>query len=272
MQRFQQLTDGVMVATASRLTSTSTLVVAPDGDCLIIDPALTVSDLAALAADIEAAGLRLQAGFSTHPHWDHVLWSGELADVPRYATPGAVDLFESMREEMTDALRQSEPGHDVDLFGRLTPLPAGAVRIPWSGPEADVIVHDGHAPGHGAVFIPSAGVLVVGDMLSDIEIPILDTVAANPLGDYLAGLQRLAAVPDVRWVVPGHGRVADAAEFRRRLDADSHYLELLIAGKPFEDPRMNNAAWQRDCHEEQLRTVSAAGAPARSRCAPAPPA
>ena len=255
MQRFLQIAPGVMVATAYRLTSTSTLVIADDGACLIIDPAVTVADLAALACDIRDAGLQLQAGYATHPHWDHVLWSRGLGDVPRYATAGAVDLFESMRTEMTDMLQQSEPGHDLELFGRLTALPGDGRQIPWTGQSAEVIVHDGHTPGHGAVFLPSAGVLVAGDMLSDIEIPLLDTVADEPLRDYRTGLQRLAAVPGVQWVVPGHGHVGDAAEFRRRLDADSRYLDLLTAGEPFEDPRMT-AQWQRDSHAEQLRVVA----------------
>jgi len=102
------------------------------------------------------------------------------------------------------------------------------------------------------VFIPDAGVLVAGDMLSDIEITILDTLAEDPLGDYRAGLQRLAAVPGVRWVIPGHGHIADAGEFRRRLDADAHYLDLLSAGEPFDDPRCT-VKWQRDWHEHQLQ-------------------
>jgi hydroxyacylglutathione hydrolase len=259
VERFSELAPGVLVAAAERLASTSTLLVSGSGDCLVIDPAVTVADLAALAADIAAAGLRLQAGFSTHPHLDHVLWSRELGGAPRYATAGAVALFESMRAEMTDMLLQCEPGHDLELFGRLTALPAGAAEIPWDGPTAQLITHDGHAPGHGAVFIPSAGVLVVGDMLSDVEFPILDTVADDPLGDYLAGLERLASVPGVRTVVPGHGHVGDAAEFRRRVEADRRYLDLLVAGKPFEDPRMT-AQWQRDCHAEQLRVVAAAQA------------
>ena len=256
MHRFAEIADGVLVATAQRLTSTSTLVVG-DGNCLLIDPALTVADLSALAADITAAGLRLQAGFATHPHWDHVLWSRELGSPPRYATPGAVRLFEAMRSEMTDMLLRSEPGHDLELFGQLTPLPPDGARIPWDGKDAQVIEHDGHAPGHGAVFIPAAGVLVAGDMLSDIEIPILDTEADDPLGDYLDGLARLAGLPGVRWVVPGHGHVGDAAEFRRRVAADLHYLDLLRAGEPFQDPRMTQQ-WQRDCHAEQLRKVAAA--------------
>jgi hydroxyacylglutathione hydrolase len=257
VQRFREIGANVYVASAQRLASTSTLLVSGAGDGLLIDPAVTVGDLAALAADIAAAGLRLQAGFATHPHWDHVLWSRELGQAPRYATLGAVELFESMRAEMTDMLLQCEPGHDLGLFGRLTALPADADQIPWDGPAAQLVAHDGHAPGHGAVFIPSAGVLVAGDMLSDVEIPILDTVADDPLGDYLAGLDRLAAVPGVHAVVPGHGHVGDAGEFRRRVDADRRYLDLLVAGQPFDDPRMT-AQWQRDCHAEQLRVVAGA--------------
>lgn len=262
MQRFLRIAPGVMVATAGRLTCTSTLVIADDGACLIIDPAVTVADLAALASDIRDAGLALQAGYATHPHWDHLLWSRELGDVPRYATAGAADLLESMRTEMTGMLQRSEPGHDLELFGQLTVLPGDGGQIPWTGQSAEVIVHDGHAPGHGAVFLAAAGVLVAGDMLSDIEIPLLDTVADEPLRDYRTGLQRLAAVPGVRWVVPGHGHVGDAAEFRRRLDADSRYLDLLAAGQPFDDPRMT-AQWQRDAHAEQLRVVTAQAAAGR---------
>ena len=255
MQRLQELVPGVLVATADYATTTSTVVLAGDGGCLVIDPAVLVADLAALAADLDGAGLRPRLGFTTHPHWDHMLWSHGLGDVPRYAAPGAVAIAESIREDDVSYLQQAAPGHDLELFGRLTALRAGAERIPWDGPEAQVTIHDGHAPGHGAVFIPDTGVLVAGDMLSDIEIPLLDYVADDPLGDYQSGLQLLAAIEGVRWLIPGHGHVGDAAELRRRLDADRRYLDLLVAGKPFDDPRCT-VKWQRDHHEQQLRTVA----------------
>ncbi len=229
--------------------------VADDGGCLLIDPAVSVADLAALAADTGGAGLRPRLGFATHPHWDHVLWSRDLGDVPRYAAPAAVAAAESGREALVAQLEEGAPGHDLELFGRLVALPDGAGHLPWDGPVAQVIVHDGHAPGHAAVFVPAAGVLVAGDMLSDIEIPLLDTAARDPLGDYRTGLRRLAAVPGVRWMIPGHGHVADAAEFRRRLDADNRYLDLLAAGEPFSDPRCTQQ-WLRDAHEHQLRSVA----------------
>ncbi|HBW17572.1 MAG TPA: MBL fold metallo-hydrolase [Actinobacteria bacterium] len=259
MQRFREIAPGVLVATSDLLMSTSTVVVAEDGACLVIDPAVSVADLRALADDLHGAGLRPQAGFATHPHWDHVLWSRELGDVPRYAAPAAVEIAETERDGMVSGVQRTAPGHDLELFGRLVPLAEDAERIPWDGPAAELIIHNGHAPGHGGVFLPDAGVLVAGDMLSDIEIPLLDTVEDDPLGDYRAGLQRLTAVSGVRWVVPGHGHVGDAAEFRRRVDADTRYLDLLAAGKPFDDPRCTAAdtpQWQRDAHASHLRAVA----------------
>ena len=262
MESFREIAPGVLVATSDLLTCTSTVVVAGDGGCLVIDPAVSVADLAALAADLDGAGLGPRAGFATHAHWDHVLWSRALGDVPRYAAPVAVADAGSRRQRMISQAQDAAPGHDLELIGRLTALPAGAGHIPWDGPAAQVIVHDGHAPGHGAVFIPDAGVLVAGDMLSDIEIPLLDTTADDPLGDYRAGLQRLAEVPGVRWLVPGHGHVTDAGGFRRRLDADRRYLDLLAAGEPFSDPRCTG--WQLDAHRDQVERVAglAGGGPA----------
>jgi glyoxylase-like metal-dependent hydrolase (beta-lactamase superfamily II) len=233
--------------------TTSTVVVGSSGGCLVIDPAVTVAELAALAGELAALGLRPAVAWSTHPHWDHVLWSRELGDVPRYAAPAAVTITETERDGILSGAEMSAPGHDLALIGRLAPLDASV--IPWDGPTAQVIVHNGHAPGHGAVFLPDTGVLVAGDMCSDIEIPLLDTVAEDPLGDYRTGMQQLAAVPGVRQVAPGHGHVGDAGEFRRRLALDSAYLDALKLGKDFSDPRLteNCAEWMRTTHDEQVR-------------------
>lgn len=257
MSRFREVAPGVLVATAEQLTSTTTVVEGNEGGCLLIDPAVTRTDLSGLAAGLADAGLRPVAGFATHPHWDHVLWSRELGDVPRYAAPDCVRLMQASRADQAAYLEQRMPGHDLELFGELVTLPDGASLVPWDGPDVQVIVHNGHTPGHAALFVRDAGVLVAGDMLSDIEIPLLDTEADDPLGDYRAGLALLAAVPGVRWVVPGHGHVGDAAEFRRRVAADSAYLDLLTAGEPFDDPRAT-VGWQQEAHAGHLRVVAGA--------------
>jgi hydroxyacylglutathione hydrolase len=247
-----EVTSGVLVTTSERYVTTTTVVVGPGGGCLLVDPAVTVSELAGLAAELAARGLRARAAWSTHPHWDHILWHAALGDAPRYATPRAVATAGTERAEILKSIQVSAPGHDLDLVGRLRPLPDGTDLIPWDGPAARVIAHEGHAPGHGAVFLPDSGTLLAGDMCSDIEIPLLDTDATDPVGDYRTGLERLAAVTGVRQVIPGHGHVGDGAELRRRLAADSRYLDDLDRGTPFDDPRLT-VEWLRDVHDKQVQ-------------------
>ena len=251
MDQLTEIVSGVLVTTSEFALTTTTVVAGPGGGCLLIDPGVTVAEMTGLAAALAARGLRPDVAWSTHPHWDHVLWHSSLGDAPRYAAPAAVAVAVA-RPGMVEEMRRSAPGHDLSLFGRLVPLPAKT--IPWNGPTAELIVHNAHAPGHGAVFLPGTGVLVAGDMCSDAEIPLLDTLADDPVEDYRTALSRLGAVAGVRYVVPGHGHVGNAAEFRRRLAADSAYLDALSRGEPepFDDPRITED-WMRAAHEEHLR-------------------
>jgi hydroxyacylglutathione hydrolase len=245
-----EIAPGVLVATSERYTTTSTVVAGRDGGALVIDPAVTAADLRLLAAELAQAGLRPAAGFATHPHWDHVLWCPELGDVPRYASRRAVQTAESERDGLVAGLAEAGPGHDLGLFGRLIPLAPGSTGMAWAGPDTVVVTHDGHAPGHSAIFLPDTGTLVAGDMCSDIEIPLLDLAGDAPFGDYRAGLERLAALP-VALVVPGHGTVGDAAEFRRRVAADAAYLDEIERGHDAGDERLT-LDWLRTQHQLQL--------------------
>jgi hydroxyacylglutathione hydrolase len=243
-----EITPGVLVATAVLYTTNSTVIAGPGGSCLVVDPAVTVAEVAGLASALTARGLRPAAGWSTHPHWDHLLWHASLGDVPRYATPACVTTAAQWHDQLLGSL-EAAPGHDLALFAAVSAL--AGTSIPWDGPAAEVIVHDGHAPGHGAVFLPDSGVLIAGDMCSDIEMPLLETDAADPVGDYRTGLSRLATVAgDVRFVVPGHGHVGDGPEFRRRLDADLAYLDTLERGRRSEDPRITG--WLIAEHDKQF--------------------
>jgi glyoxylase-like metal-dependent hydrolase (beta-lactamase superfamily II) len=94
---------------------------------------------------------------------------------------------------------------------------------------------------------------MAGDMCSDIEIPLLDLEETDPLADYVAGLGRLAALP-VQVVIPGHGAVGDAAEFRRRVTADEAYLDALASGAQVDDPRLE-VDWLRAEHAKHVQRV-----------------
>jgi hydroxyacylglutathione hydrolase len=269
MRRLTELTAGVLVGTSELYVTNSTVVVGRDGGCLVIDPAVTVADIALLAADLEVAGLRPVAAFATHSHWDHILWSGELGDVPRYASALAVATAERESERLIQAVQEEAPGHDLGLFGRLVPLrpgaparpgngprdiaPAEPLALPWDGPLAQVLTHDAHAPGHSALFFPETGTLVAGDMLSDVDIPLLDLDQEDPLGDYRAGLDLLASLP-VRELVPGHGAVADTSEFLRRVTADETYLDQLARGDEPADRRLTQD-WLIAAHDQQVKQL-----------------
>jgi glyoxylase-like metal-dependent hydrolase (beta-lactamase superfamily II) len=251
-----EVAPGVFVFTSSLYRTTTTVVAGESGGCLVIDPAVTVPDLSAIADWLTARGLRARVGWSTHPHWDHVLWTARLGTgVPRYATPAATAAAAARREDLEREAGAEAPGHDRALIADLVALDSGV--IPWDGPAARVIAHDGHAPGHGAVFLPEPGVLVAGDMCSDAEIPLLDTESADPFGAYRVGLRRLASLRGVRIVVPGHGRPGDNAAFRSRLAADVAYLDAVEAGRNPGDPRLASAeGWLLAEHERQVALAS----------------
>ena len=236
-----EVARGVSTATAEIWTSLTTVVVADDGACLVVDPGISVGEIAALARAIRARGWTVAAGFSTHPHWDHVLWSRDLGAGPRWATPAGVKHARTVLGHNLTESAAAAPGHDPELIGRLVALPDGAGEVPWDGPRAVVVPHEAHCPGHAGLVLPEAGVLLSGDMLSDLEIPLLDVEAPDPVADYRAGLDALeAAWREHRGVVlvPGHGHVGDAAELARRLTVDRGYLEDLEAGRPSGDVRL----------------------------------
>ncbi len=260
-----EVAPGVFVATARTYTTTTTIIAGRDGGCLLIDPAVSVADLAALAGWLSARGLRPVAGWSTHPHWDHLLWSRALGDVPRYATPRAVAAAARELTALVSEAAETAPGHDLTRFAAVRPLSEG--EIPWPGPRAMVIAHDAHAPGHGALYLPEARVLIAGDMCSDLEIPLPDMAAADPFGAYRQGLDLLASVPGVRLIIPGHGHVGGRAEFRRRVAADFGYLDAVESGRDYADPRLagpgQEADWLRAEHarHRELAGRALAGEP-----------
>jgi glyoxylase-like metal-dependent hydrolase (beta-lactamase superfamily II) len=99
-----------------------------------------------------------------------------------------------------------------------------------------------------ALWIGWAGVLVAGDYLSAVEIPMLGPGGSVPA--YLGTLARLRPlVEQATHVVPGHGPVLDSARAVDVLEADRAYLEALRergAAAPL--PRGRRSAQQQRHH------------------------
>ncbi|QYF73971.1 MBL fold metallo-hydrolase [Cryobacterium sp. PAMC25264] len=262
----KRVASGVLVHESEFLQSNSVVVQGQHG-VLLIDPGITGQELAHLAQDLRELGEPVVASFSTHPHWDHMLWHEEFGDVPRYATSRCATL---MREFLSNADWQDQiaeglpPEHAEDipmeLLGLVTGLPAGATQIPWDGPAVRIIEHQAHAVGHAALVLEASRVLVAGDMLSDILMPFLDLAAETPIEDYLDALRLLEGVAgDTNAVIPGHGSVGGAEQLRARIVLDRAYVQNLRDGRTIDDPRVGPDAlleWLPDVHNWQVQRLA----------------
>jgi glyoxylase-like metal-dependent hydrolase (beta-lactamase superfamily II) len=263
----KQVTEGVWVHDSEFLESKTIVVQGQDG-VLLIDPGITSAEMADLAGDLHELGQPVVAGFSTHPHWDHLLWHAKFGKAPRYGTARcAADIrdflskpdWKAQVSEMLPPENAAEIPLD-DLFGQITGLPAGTTQIPWDGPVVRIVEHQAHAPGHAALLIEERGVLVAGDLLSDILIPFLGLDAEDPAGDYLAALDLLeGTVDDVKVVITGHGSVGDADELRARIKLDRAYVQALRDGGGSDDPRLTagpNKDWLPGVHNWQSQQIA----------------
>ena len=262
----RQVAEGVLVH-ESEFIETNAVVVQGEAGVLLIDAGITDDEMVAIADDLRTLGQPVVAGFSTHPHWDHLLWNAELGEAPRYGTARcAADIraFLSDADWKVHIAEELPPEIEVplDLLGLITGLPAEATQIPWDGRKVRIIEHQAHALGHAALLIEERGVLVAGDMLSDVLIPMLELSAADPIEDYLAALRLLEGVAgDVDVFIPGHGSVGGADQLRARIDQDRAYVLALREGHVSNDPRVGPSAkpgweWVSDVHNGQAQRLA----------------
>ena len=188
-RRLVEVSDGVWVATSRRYATTSTVLLDGHGGAVVIDPAWDPDELAGIPADLAELGVDCVAGLATHEHYDHVMWHPDLGEVPRWATAGTVEHLGRERDALLAPLAEYLTPDLIAIAGRLEPLPGPA--LPWRGPAARVVVHDAHAPAHLAVLVEASGVLVSGDMLSDVELP-MPAAQDTHAGDLRDGLGALA--------------------------------------------------------------------------------
>jgi glyoxylase-like metal-dependent hydrolase (beta-lactamase superfamily II) len=227
-----QVADGVWVRQSEWVWSNATVVRTDDG-LVLVDPGIDGSDLEQLADDLDQLGLPVVAGFCTHPHWDHLLWHSRFGDVPRYATAAAAQVAGAARERAQKMAEESASGIPLELVALVTTIPADGGPVP-----GEILEHDAHAVGHAAVLLADRGVLLAGDMLSDVLVPILDPRRPDQLDAYAAALDRLAeAAKSVDVLVPGHGTVAEGPEVAARLAVDRAYIDALRRGEQPVDER-----------------------------------
>lgn len=235
-----RITDTVSTR-QSAVWQTNTGIIDTGEGIILVDPGILADELDALVASLD--GKSIVAGFATHSHWDHILWTPNLGSAPRYASAETCELVMAQAERIArnlDAFEQHiaekyglGPQWDRSMFLDLQPLPLGPNTI--AGIPCELVPIPGHADGQVALVLPDHDVAFVADTLSPVEAPAL-AEGEGQRERYLETLDRLQEIIDrVSWIIPGHGSVADRAEAQRRLDLDRRYLTglpRLIAAAP----------------------------------------
>jgi glyoxylase-like metal-dependent hydrolase (beta-lactamase superfamily II) len=123
--------------------------------------------------------------------------------------------------------------------------------------EGELELHpvEGHTSDGIAVLARWCGVLVCGDYLSSVEIPMISR--GGSLGAYRAALARLAALLEVtETAVPGHGAPQSRDGALRILDEDLAYLDALERGEGRVSlPQGRDSPRQRQVHAHNVELL-----------------
>jgi hydroxyacylglutathione hydrolase len=226
VSREQDLGGGVWCFTAPLWQTNACLAVAGP-DALLCDPAMTPQEIATIARVAAQRAPGRSYLLVTHADYDHVCGIPSFPDAEVVAGGGTVAKINDGSAAAGLAAGGAEWGLSWASDLRVDrEVAAGEVDL---GPFRVVVLD---APSHGreglAYVLPEQGILLPGDNLSAITIPLLAGSLARARA---AAEQLLAALDahDLRWVVPGHGPVLTSAEARRIGEQDLRYLEQLDA-------------------------------------------
>ena len=252
--RAVSISPDVLVVT-SAFWQTNSIALRSGDEAVLIDSPYLPNELDALPGLLAGAGFEPNGLLATHADFDHVLG--------RLAYPGmTLGLAESSVERLHRAPGEAQRAlreYDAEFYVvRAAPLSLGQVQaLPVPGHveigERELELHpaEGHTIDGMALFDRAEGLLIVGDYLSDVEIPWIH----GSLADYRATLARLnALVDDATTVVPGHGSPHDRETALRILGEDIDYLDALERGDQ-ELPEGRDTKSQREIHAENVARV-----------------
>jgi glyoxylase-like metal-dependent hydrolase (beta-lactamase superfamily II) len=244
-----------VIAVTSRAYATGAVLVRSGGEAFLVDSPVFPDELEILPGIAAQSQFNVVGILATHADWDHLLG--------RYSFPEApLGMAESSAARLINepgAAQRKLREFDEELYvTRPAPLSLpGSQRLDTPGyidiGEQTLEVHpaDGHTVDGMAVWVPWARVLICGDYLSPVEIPMLSE--GGSVSAYLATLNRLEPlVQEADHVVPGHGGPIDAQRALAILREDRAYLEGL-PGSALPLARRTKA--QRAIHEKNLTRI-----------------
>jgi glyoxylase-like metal-dependent hydrolase (beta-lactamase superfamily II) len=245
-----------LIVFVSRVWQTTCTAVRAGQEGFVIDSPVYPDELEALPGVLERAGFPVSGLLATHADWDHLL--GRLA-FPEASLGCGETTARRLAAEPGGAQRELRAFDEEHYVEARRPLSLAAVQsLPVPGrlalgsdPGHELELHpaDGHTADGTAYYVPWLKVLVCGDFLSSVEIPMVASADA-----YLATLERLRPlVASADAVVPGHGAPRPGEEAMRVLEEDAAYVRALVAaGADAPLPPGRRTAAQRRIHEQNV--------------------
>ena len=248
-----------VVVVASRLWQTTATAIRRGGEAILIDSPYFPDELELLPTLLGQAGFEPSALLATHADWDHLLGPHAF---PGLALGIGQPSAERLRAEPGVAQRELRDADAENYVVRPGPLALGAAQgLPVPGyvgvgdQELELHPTAGHTSDGVAVVARFAGVLVCGDYLSNVEIPMIS--AGGSIADYRSTLARLAPLVEACGAtVPGHGSPHERDAALRILEEDADYLDALERGEHRPKlPRGRESRRQQAIHAENLARV-----------------
>jgi glyoxylase-like metal-dependent hydrolase (beta-lactamase superfamily II) len=213
--RTRRLPGGALLLT-SALWQVNAILLPLGEETVLVDSVVLPDELDALVP------LAPSALVATHAHFDHLLATSVFPELPLRVGASTLPL---LGEEPVRELAAS----DAELYiERPRGLSFARAEL-LDDDRLEVVAADGHAADGIALFDPASGLLLAGDHLIEVEIPLVSE-AGSPEA-YLATLDRLAPLVErAELVVPGHGPPLSRERARELLDLDRRYVSDLAAG------------------------------------------
>ncbi|RJF90819.1 MBL fold metallo-hydrolase [Sphingomonas cavernae] len=231
-----------------------------DGGAAIVDTGLNLPDCRANWEAIlagELAGVEITRIVCTHLHPDHIGLAGWLAkrfDARIWMTRGEWLTAQMLRADARDtvpddvnAMRHAAGWSAAQIeaaaaegWGRMRSivhrLPMSYRRIQdgetlsFGGETWRVVTGCGHSPEHACLLNERAGVLIAGDQVlprisSNVSLGITEP-EGNPLGDWLASIEKLLGLSDDLLVLPAHGEPFRGLHARLKALRGEHLARL----------------------------------------------
>lgn len=253
--------DADAVVFVSSFWQTTCTAIRAGDEGFVIDSPVLPHELEALPQILEQSGFPVSGLLVTHGDWDHLLGRHAFPDASLGAGESTAGLLEMHPEVPQRELTEFDQEHYVAgrsplALGEIQALPVpGRLDLGSERRELELHLSPGHTADGTTYLAPWLGLLVCGDYLSPVEIPLISDGGSAEA--YLGTLERLGElVRRVETVIPGHGGPIPASQALSILDEDAAYVKALLelrAGAPLPAGRRTSA--QERIHVENVGRV-----------------